>query len=90
MLPFRNNDIVVTLPQFLQLVIYYVQFGGNFAMYREREKKENTIIYEIRNRRKLDKVEKKKIVKNTNLLWKIHVKETIISMRSEKCRIVDS
>lgn len=59
-------------------------------MYREREKKENTIIYEIRNRRKLDKVEKKKIVKNTNLLWKIHVKETIISMRSEKCRIVDS
>lgn len=29
-------------------------------MYREREKKENTIIYEIRNRRKLDKVEKRK------------------------------
>lgn len=59
MLPFRNNDIVVTLSQFLQLVIYYVQFGGNFALREEKEEKQDNI-YEIRNRQAEQNGEKKK------------------------------
>lgn len=61
-------------------------------MYRERERKKRKHD-NLRNQEQTEAGQsgkKKKIVKNTNLLWKIHVKETIISMRSEKCRIVDS
>lgn len=48
-------------------MIYYVQFGGNFALREEKEEKQDNI-YEIRNRQAEQSGEKKK--KNTNLRGK--------------------
>lgn len=49
-------------------MIYYVQFGGNFALRKEKEEKQDNI-YEIRNRQAGQSGEKKK-KKNTNLRGK--------------------
>lgn len=40
-------------------MIYYVQFGGNFALREEKEEKQDNI-YEIRNRQAEQSGEKKK------------------------------